>query len=97
MLSSANEAENPLEIATQSNDLFRLLVESVKEYAIFVLDPKGHVATWNAGARAIKGYEASETSISRSFIAQRRWKAVGPRVNFCSPKKKAASLTKAGA
>ena len=39
---------------------FRLLVESVREYAIFLLDRSGHVATWNAGARAIKGYAPEE-------------------------------------
>lgn len=39
---------------------FRLLVESVKDYAIFILDPEGHVATWNPGAERIKGYRADE-------------------------------------
>ncbi len=39
---------------------FRLLVESVRDYAIFLLDPNGHVVTWNAGARAIKGYTREE-------------------------------------
>src|ERR1700726_2382578 len=44
----------------QNIDLFRLLVESVKDYAIFVLDPGGHVLTWNEGAQAIKGYTSNE-------------------------------------
>jgi sigma-B regulation protein RsbU (phosphoserine phosphatase) len=39
---------------------FRLLVESVKDYAIFILDPRGHIATWNPGAERIKGYAARE-------------------------------------
>jgi PAS domain S-box-containing protein len=39
---------------------FRLLVESVKDYAIFILDPTGHVLTWNLGAERIKGYKANE-------------------------------------
>ena len=39
---------------------FRLLVESVKDYAIYMLDPRGVVTTWNAGAERIKGYRASE-------------------------------------
>jgi PAS domain S-box-containing protein len=43
-----------------SNELFRLLVETVKDYAIFVLDPEGHILTWNDGARAIKGYSKEE-------------------------------------
>jgi PAS domain S-box-containing protein len=38
----------------------RLLVESVVDYAIFMLDPDGRVATWNRGAETIKGYAASE-------------------------------------
>ena len=36
------------------------MVESAKDYAIFMLDPQGHVATWNAGAERIKGYAADE-------------------------------------
>jgi len=40
--------------------LFRLLVESVRDYAIFVLDRTGHVVTWNEGAQRMKGYQASE-------------------------------------
>ena len=39
---------------------FRLLVETVKDYAIFMLDPEGRVASWNAGAERIKGYNAEE-------------------------------------
>jgi PAS domain S-box-containing protein len=41
-------------------DEFRLLVESVTDYAIFLLDPAGHVLSWNAGAERIKGYAATE-------------------------------------
>ena len=44
----------------QSEERFRLLVESVKDYAIFMLDPEGCVLTWNAGAELIKGYTAAE-------------------------------------
>jgi PAS domain S-box-containing protein len=44
----------------QSEELFRLLIQSVQEYAIFLLDPTGHIETWNAGARRIKGYEPEE-------------------------------------
>jgi PAS domain S-box-containing protein len=44
----------------QSEERFRILVESVKDYAIFMLDPAGRVATWNAGAERIKGYRAAE-------------------------------------
>jgi PAS domain S-box-containing protein len=38
----------------------RLLVEAVQDYAIFMLDPDGHVASWNAGAQRTKGYTAEE-------------------------------------
>ncbi|MEX2446755.1 MAG: ATP-binding protein [Dehalococcoidia bacterium] len=41
-------------------ELFHLLVDSVRDYAIFVLDPEGHVVTWNRGAQRIKGYAAEE-------------------------------------
>jgi PAS domain S-box-containing protein len=43
-----------------SEERFRLLVEGVKEYAILMLDPRGYVLTWNAGAERIKGYRADE-------------------------------------
>ena len=46
--------------------IFELLVERVRDYAVFVLDPQGHIATWNAGARLIKGYTA-EDIIGRHF------------------------------
>jgi PAS domain S-box-containing protein len=44
----------------QSEERFRLLVQGVKEYAIFMLDPDGCVSTWNTGAERIKGYRAGE-------------------------------------
>jgi PAS domain S-box-containing protein len=43
-----------------------LLVEAVEEYAIFMLDPDGTIATWNAGAHRIKGYAADEI-VGRHF------------------------------
>src|SRR3989442_1206294 len=45
---------------------FRLLVETVRDYAIFLLDPGGRVASWNPGAERIKGYH-SEEIIGRHF------------------------------
>jgi diguanylate cyclase (GGDEF)-like protein/PAS domain S-box-containing protein len=44
----------------ESNEVFRLLVASVKDYAIVMLDPDGRVASWNQGAERIKGYRADE-------------------------------------
>jgi PAS domain S-box-containing protein len=49
-----------------SEELLRLLVDSVRDYAIFMLDAAGHVATWNAGAERIKGYRGDEI-IGRHF------------------------------
>jgi len=46
--------------AGEQTDLFRLLVSSVRDYAIFLLDPQGHIRSWNTGAQRIKGYNASE-------------------------------------
>ena len=43
-----------------SEERFRLLVEKVKDYAIFLLDPDGHIVSWNLGAERIKGYRADE-------------------------------------
>lgn len=50
----------------RSDEAFRLLVEGVKDYAIFMLDTDGRIATWNAGAERIKGYKAEEI-IGRHF------------------------------
>jgi PAS domain S-box-containing protein len=44
----------------QSEEKFRLLVEGVREYGIFMLDPDGYITSWNSGAERIKGYTAGE-------------------------------------
>ena len=43
-----------------SEERFRLLVEGVREYALFLLDPNGHITGWNSGAQRIKGYQDHE-------------------------------------
>ena len=43
-----------------SEERFRMLVEGVRDYAIFMLDPQGHIISWNAGAQKNKGYTAEE-------------------------------------
>ncbi|MBF0426820.1 MAG: response regulator [Magnetococcales bacterium] len=45
---------------TESEMRFRLMTASIKDYAIFMLDPDGRVITWNEGARLVKGYESAE-------------------------------------
>ncbi|WP_435744299.1 PAS domain S-box protein [Nocardioides sp. SYSU DS0663] len=44
----------------QAERRFRLLVEAVEDYAIFMLDPTGHIASWNSGAQRSKGWTAEE-------------------------------------
>jgi PAS domain S-box-containing protein len=46
--------------------IYQLMIDAVRDYAIFLLDPNGYVASWNKGARRIKGYEADEI-IGRHF------------------------------
>ena len=74
------------ELLRASEERFRLLVEGVKDYAIFMLDPAGHVISWNAGAQKNKGYEAAEI-IGRHFstfyppdVAASGWPA-----SMCAP------------
>ncbi|RKE36188.1 PAS/PAC sensor hybrid histidine kinase [Paraburkholderia sp. BL23I1N1] len=55
-----------LEALRQSEERFRLLVDNVKDYAIFMLDPDGYVVSWNAGAARIKGYTRDEI-VGRHF------------------------------
>ncbi len=54
------ERRNAEEALRMSEQNFRLLIEGMHDYAIYMLDPAGRVATWNAGAERIKGYVASE-------------------------------------
>src|SRR5215208_4609879 len=49
-----------VEALRHNEERFRLLVEGVKDYAIFMLDPEGKVASWNEGAHRIKGYSQQE-------------------------------------
>jgi PAS domain S-box-containing protein len=50
----------PASTLQSSEERFRLLVESVRDYGICMLDPSGHVLTWNLGAERFKGYRADE-------------------------------------
>jgi PAS domain S-box-containing protein len=66
-ISARKQAEAALRA---SEERFRLLVEGVQDYAIYLLDPEGRIVTWNTGAERIKGYTAAEVlgqSFSRFF------------------------------
>jgi PAS domain S-box-containing protein len=67
----------------ESQELFRLLVQSVTDYAIYMLDAGGHVASWNAGAQRIKGYSPEEI-VGRHFS------------NFYTEADRAAGLPRVG-
>ncbi|MEP0880475.1 PAS domain S-box protein [Trichocoleus sp. ST-U3] len=56
-ITSRKQAQEDLR---KSEECFRLVVEGVKDYAIYMLDPKGYIVSWNAGAERIKGYRAEE-------------------------------------
>jgi PAS domain S-box-containing protein len=61
-------SNEPSRLTADSPDVFRLLVEQVKDYAIFMLDREGYILTWNEGARRLKGYEPNEI-IGKHFSA----------------------------
>jgi PAS domain S-box-containing protein len=59
----------------ESEERFRLLLQAVTDYAIYMLDPEGRVANWNSGAQRIKGYNAAEvigTSFHRFYTEEDR-------------------------
>jgi PAS domain S-box-containing protein len=60
------ELERALAQLGETERSFELLVDGVTDYALFMLDPSGHIVSWNAGAKRIKGYDASEI-IGRHF------------------------------
>ena len=62
---AAVQSEIAARIATEqklraSEELFRLLLDGIKDYAVYMLDPEGRVASWNVGAARIKGYSTEE-------------------------------------
>lgn len=60
LLSNIQEREQVEHELRLNEQRFRTMIEEVKEYAIFTLDPDGRVSSWNAGAQLIKGYRAEE-------------------------------------
>ena len=84
--------------AKHEADQLRLLVHGTTDYAIFMLDPQGHVVTWNAGAERFKGYKADEI-IGQHFSSSTRKRpstGAGPPTNSRSPQPKVGSRTRAG-
>ena len=61
MPESWNPAEKKLaNLTIEGRSIYQVLIESVRDYAIFVLDHEGRIATWNLGAERLKGYKPSE-------------------------------------
>lgn len=63
------------ETLRQSQEQFRLLVQGVTDYALYMLNPKGEISSWNVGAQRIKGYEADEvigSHVSRFYTEEDR-------------------------
>ncbi len=54
------ERRDHMEALRQSEEQLRLLIEGVRDYAIYMLNPQGIIKSWNSGAKVIKGYEAHE-------------------------------------
>jgi len=60
------DTDKPTESVVFGQDRYRLLVESIVDYAIYMLDPAGHIVSWNRGAERFKGYTEAEI-IGRHF------------------------------
>ncbi|PSJ36309.1 hybrid sensor histidine kinase/response regulator [Allosphingosinicella deserti] len=79
-ISERKEQERALR---ESERRFQLLVGSVEDYAIYMLDPHGLITTWNAGARRFKGYEANEIigeHFSKFFLPEDRRDGLPSRI-----------------
>ncbi|MBD3883674.1 PAS domain S-box protein [Phormidium tenue FACHB-886] len=66
LIKSRQRAEKTTLALQESEEQYRLLVEGIKDYAIFMLDPNGRIASWNAGAERLNGYAAPEV-LGRHF------------------------------
>ena len=65
---SENKGNNEMQ-GLRENDLdYRVLVQNLKDYAIFMIDPEGRIVTWNKGAQRLKGYTAEEIIGQKSNI-----------------------------
>jgi PAS domain S-box-containing protein len=66
VIARTHELKATLVRLQESERSFELLVDSVTDYALYMLDPAGNIVSWNSGARRIKGYEAQEI-IGKNF------------------------------
>ncbi|KAJ5463859.1 hypothetical protein N7475_006994 [Penicillium sp. IBT 31633x] len=57
---SQRKKSNTITEQTYLNEAYKILIDTVRDYAIFMLDTRGHIATWNSGATILKGYTASD-------------------------------------
>ena len=79
LLAQTKEFEHRESVHAVDDARYRILVEGITDYAIYLLDPSGQVSSWNAGAQRFKGYKASEI-IGTNFS------------NFYTPEDRAAGL-----
>jgi len=73
------ERRHAAEALRRSEEQFRILVQGVTDYAIYMLDPQGRVTSWNAGAERLKGYKPEEIigqSFARFYTAEERDKGI---------------------
>jgi PAS domain S-box-containing protein len=83
----------------ESERRFRLLVEGVTDYAIYMLDPSGVVSNWNPGAQRLKGYTADDIvgqHFSRFYTKEDRAAGLPAHVLATNPKAGASARTAAG-
>ena len=82
----------------RSEETHRLMVDRVKDYAIFMLDTGGHVQTWNAGAERIKGYTHDEI-VGRhfsTFYPEEDRAAPSPTASWRSPSRRGSTRRRGG-
>jgi PAS domain S-box-containing protein len=83
--------------ALESERRFRLLVQGVTDYAIYMLSPEGRITNWNAGAERIKGYASSLVSTFRAFTPLKMLTSVCPTKRLLPPCGTGAMRPRAGA
>ena len=71
-------ARKATDVSTPGSDLYSVLVESVRDYAIFALDPEGYILTWNRGAERLKGWTREEI-VGRHFSISYPHEAIASR------------------